>query len=221
MSAASHDVTRTAAWLDQADILLQSAAAESNNNNNNNNNYNYSQPTMMSNNNNNSNNNRSISCARIEEQMENVKRLLQDGPIIQQTSSSIPKILEATSTSTSTSTNNVSHNNSLNNNGEQQRHELPSSKKRKVSECAAERIRDSNTNTASSNRGVQQVHVSSSDADAAEKKICKSSTSSSTTTTTNGVLAAAYDTHHNDAEDAEALVGFINAVRRERAYSHG
>eukprot|EP00816_Leptocylindrus_hargravesii_P012336 CAMPEP_0196808182 /NCGR_PEP_ID=MMETSP1362-20130617/8171_1 /TAXON_ID=163516 /ORGANISM="Leptocylindrus danicus, Strain CCMP1856" /LENGTH=546 /DNA_ID=CAMNT_0042182417 /DNA_START=279 /DNA_END=1919 /DNA_ORIENTATION=+ len=168
--SASHDVTRTAAWLDQADILLQSAAE------------NYSPPT------NSGSSSGRVSCARIEEQMENVKRLLQDGPIIQQTSSSIPKILEA---SVATSTN-VAHD--FNNVGD---HE-PS--KRKVSECAAERNRapDDASNA-----------VSSSDA---EKKIRKSSS-------TNALLAA-YDAH-NDAEDAEALVGFINAVRRERAYSQG
>ena len=153
LSCASNDVTRTAAWLDQADMILHNAESD-----------------KMKN----SEVDENIPYFTLEEQMENVKRLIHEGPLIQQKSNKL-----------------------ISQNQPEERHVELS--KRKVSDCAVD-----------SNSKDENSQESDSVVSADDKKVRKS---------TSGFNLSSYG-NASDA-DAEALVGFLNAVRRERAYSQG
>lgn len=153
LSIASNNVTRTAAWLDQADMILRSTDPETTRN---------------------ADKRDSVPHFTLEEQMENVKRLIHEGPLIRQNSNKL-----------------------IPDNEPEERHiELS---KRKVSDCAAE-ISSKDDDS----QGMDSV-VSVED-----KRVRKSASGYNLSDCGNA----------SDA-DAEALVGFLNAVRRERAFSQG
>ena len=165
-SGANNDVTRTAVWLDKVDMILQNASVDAE-----------SASGIKQ-----GETNR-IPHFTLEEQMENVQRLIHEGPLIQQKSSKLimKQRLDV------------------------ERHGEALSK-RKVSECAGgDNGKTKRNDKEVAGAGRQDARTD----DSIEIKKARKPTS--------GTCLSSFE-HNASDSDAEALVGFLNAVRKERQW---